>query len=160
MANVLTGCRIVFSIALLFAEPFSLKFCILYLLAGITDMIDGTVARIFNQESKFGEKFDTAADFVFVVAVLYKIIPVVTLPGFVLLWIGLIALVKIANMIVCYVRNGELVAVHSHLNKITGLALFIFPLTLNLVDIRISACFVCALASCAAIHELFVIRKK
>ena len=46
MANIITGSRILFSIALLFFPTFSPAFYALYLAAGITDMIDGTFAAI------------------------------------------------------------------------------------------------------------------
>ena len=45
MANIITGIRIVCSIALLFCPVFSPAFYALYLTAGVSDMIDGTVAR-------------------------------------------------------------------------------------------------------------------
>ena len=44
MANIITGCRILCSILLLFVPAFSPLFYILYLVAGFTDMIDGTIA--------------------------------------------------------------------------------------------------------------------
>ena len=44
-ANLITGTRILFSVALLFCPAFSLSFYVLYLLAGLTDMVDGAVAR-------------------------------------------------------------------------------------------------------------------
>ena len=44
-ANLITGTRILCSIALLFCQTFSPPFFALYIIAGLTDMIDGTVAR-------------------------------------------------------------------------------------------------------------------
>ena len=48
MANMVTGCRIVCSILLLFVPAFSRRFVLLYLACGFTDMIDGTIARKTN----------------------------------------------------------------------------------------------------------------
>ena len=45
MANIITASRIIISIALLFFPALSPEFYALYLAAGITDMLDGTVAR-------------------------------------------------------------------------------------------------------------------
>ena len=39
-ANLITGTRILCSVALLFCPAFSLPFFVLYLAAGLTDMID------------------------------------------------------------------------------------------------------------------------
>ena len=55
IANIITGSRIVFSIALLLFPPLSSAFYVLYAAAGLTDMIDGTVARKTNTVSDFGE---------------------------------------------------------------------------------------------------------
>ena len=62
MANIITGFRVLLSIALLFCQVFSPVFYVLYLIAGVSDMIDGTIARRTNTVSEFGARFDTAAD--------------------------------------------------------------------------------------------------
>lgn len=76
MANIVTSIRILCSIALLLCPVFSTSFYAFYIAAGITDIIDGTVARKTNTVSEFGSKPDTFADFVLVVACLIKLIPV------------------------------------------------------------------------------------
>lgn len=70
MANVITGLRILVSVGLLFCTVFSPSFYALYLIAGVSDMADGPIARKRNSVSEFGSKFDSIADFVFV-ATLY-----------------------------------------------------------------------------------------
>ena len=64
-ANVLTFSRILFAIAMLLASPFSAVFWICYLCAGLSDVLDGIVARKCKQESDFGARLDSIADFVF-----------------------------------------------------------------------------------------------
>jgi CDP-diacylglycerol--glycerol-3-phosphate 3-phosphatidyltransferase len=59
MANIITGFRGLISIVLLFCPVFSPVFYMLYLIAGLSDMIDGTIARRTNTVSGFGERFDT-----------------------------------------------------------------------------------------------------
>ncbi len=53
IANIITSCRIVCSILMLFFPGFSVQWYILYLLCGFSDMIDGTVARKTNSDSEF-----------------------------------------------------------------------------------------------------------
>ena len=81
IANILTSCRILGSVLLLFFPVVDLAFYILYLFCGFSDMIDGIVARKTNSTSQFGSQLDTSADFVFVVAAMIKLLPVVHLPG-------------------------------------------------------------------------------
>ena len=85
MANLITGIRIVCSIVLLFCPVFSPAFYALYVTAGVSDMIDGAVARKTGTASEFGSKLDTAADFVFVVVCLIKLIPVIHAPTWLIL---------------------------------------------------------------------------
>ena len=99
MANMITGTRIVCSIALLFCSVFSIPFYALYIIAGITDMIDGAVARKTQTVSEFGSKLDTIADFVFVAVCLIKIVPAVHIDKWMYIWIAIIAVIKLINIV-------------------------------------------------------------
>lgn len=159
MANIITGIRILCSIALLFCPVLSPTFCVLYIAAGLTDMIDGTVARKTNSVSEFGSKLDTVADFILVVVCLIKLIPVMVIPGWLYLWIAIIALIKVINVVSGYMVQKKFVAVHSVMNKVTGALLFILPLTLSTIDLKYSAIVVSTVATFAAIQEGYNIRK-
>ena len=63
-----------------------------------------------------------------------------------------------SNIAIGYIRQKELRAVHSIINKITGGLLFIFPLTLAFIDLKYSAAVVCIVATIAAINEGYLIR--
>ena len=158
MADIITVIRIICSIALLFSPVFSPAFYILYITAGISDMIDGTIARKTGTESDFGSKLDTAADFILVAACLIKMIPALDVPMWLIIWIIVIAMIKVINIISGYVMRKEFVTVHTVMNKLTGIALFLLPLTLSIIDLKYSGMFVCALATFAAIQEGHLIR--
>jgi len=153
MANIITTARIVCSILLLFFPVLSTPFYVMYLLAGFTDMIDGTVARRTNSVSELGSKLDSLADFLFVAACLIKLIPAVEIPAWILVWTALIAIIKIVSIFTNYRQRGELLAAHTILNKLTGALLFLLPLSLSLVDIAYSAALVCIVATVAAVGE-------
>lgn len=152
-ANLITGVRVVCSLALICTVALSPSFYALYLVAGLTDMIDGWVARRTGTTSEWGAKWDTIADLIFVAVSLFKLIPVIVLPFWMYLWIDVIACIKFFNMGYGYVVHKRLVAIHSHLNKATGCLLFLLPLTMNIIDLNYSAAVVCLVASFAAIHE-------
>lgn len=158
MANFITCIRIVCSIALLFCPVFSPAFYALYIAAGVTDMIDGVVARKTGTVSEFGAKLDTTADFVLVVVCLIKLLPVLHVPAWLYIWIAIIAFIKVANILAGYIRQKEFLSVHSIMNKVTGGLLFVFPLTLSFIDLRYSAAVVCVVATAAAIHEGYLIK--
>lgn len=153
LANLITSLRIFFSFVLLFLKPLSPAFIFIYILAGSTDMIDGTVARMTRSKSEKGAKLDTIADIVFTAVSLIKLLPVLDFPTWAYCWAAVIALIKTVTVVTGYIRDKQFTAVHSLLNKITGAALFVLPLTLSLIDLRYSTAAVCALATFAAVHE-------
>ncbi|MBQ7715745.1 MAG: CDP-alcohol phosphatidyltransferase family protein [Clostridia bacterium] len=158
MANIITGLRIACSTAILFCEPLSAAFYVLYSVAGFTDMIDGAVARKTNKASDSGAVFDTAADAALVAACLVKLLPVLNIPVWIYVWCGVIALVKVINVISGLVLRKKIVVLHTVMNKVTGILLFALPFTISLVDPVYSAPLVCAAATFAAVQEGHFIR--
>ena len=158
LANNITIIRIVCSIALLFCPVFSSAFYTMYLTAGFSDMVDGWVARRTHTASELGAKLDTIADVVFVIVCLVKLLPVLDIPVWLYVWIGILALIKIINIISGFVVQKRFVAVHSTMNKVTGLLLFVLPLTITFLDLKYSAAVVCIFATFAAIQEGHFIR--
>ena len=158
MANLITGIRVLASVGLLFCPALSPSFFALYLLAGLTDMIDGPVARKTHTATAFGAKLDTAADILFAAVCLVKLLPVLNIPLWMFIWIGLIALIKIINIVSGFVIRKRFVSVHTPMNKATGALLFLLPLTVSCIDLRYTAPIVCAVATCAALQEGHLIR--
>lgn len=62
LANGLTLSRIVLSCALIFVLNRPAVFIVIYTLAGITDVLDGRIARRTNTVSAIGAKLDSLAD--------------------------------------------------------------------------------------------------
>ena len=121
-------------------------------------MMDGAVARKTKTCSEFGARFDTVADFVFVVVCLIKLLPTLDIPVWLYIWTAVIALVKVSNIVSGYVMRKRFVAVHSVMNKVTGILLFILPLTLRALDIKYTGAVVCTVAAFAAVQEGHYIR--
>lgn len=153
MANLITAIRILCSIALLFCAALSPWFYALYITAGVSDMVDGWVARKTNTVSDLGSKLDTVADIIFVSVCLVKLLPVLHLPVWIYVWVGLIACIKVFNIVYSYVVRKQFLADHSILNKVTGALLFLLPLTLSVIDVKYSEAVVCTVATIAGIQE-------
>jgi len=158
MANTITVFRIAASVILLFCPVFSPAFYVLYIAAGLSDMLDGFVARKTNTVSNLGAKLDTVADFVFVVVCLIKLLPILRIPAWLYIWIGMIALIKAVDIVSGFAVQKRFVAVHSVMNKVTGALLFLLPLTIPAVPLKYSAVIACTAATLAAIQEGHFIR--
>ena len=160
IANIITGSRMVLSLPILLIPLTSAWFYALYLLCGLSDMIDGAVARRTNSASEFGAKLDTVSDFVFMSVALIKFVPHLHIPVWLWIWIGIIAMIKLGNAALGLVRTKKLISPHTVLNKITGLLLFLLPVTISFVDPAYTLTIVCAIATVAAMYEWYYMEKK
>jgi len=141
LPNIITLTRIIGAICLLICDVSAdLKslFWIIYLLCGLTDMVDGFLARKLHADSRQGAMLDSVADLCFVGCCAWQLFPVLTLDKWMWIWIGVIALIKIINQISALVVHGKVVFPHTIANKVTGLLLF--------VSVPIYACFICETA--------------
>ena len=156
-ANFITASRILFAFLLLFFSASSPWFLALYLLCGLTDMMDGAVARRTNSVSAFGAGLDTVADFIFLLPAFIKFLPTIEVPTWLWFWIGGIAVIKLGNLIIAF-RRRKLAVPHTVMNKMTGGLLFLLPLTLAYIDLRYSGTMACGFATVAAVQEGYYIR--
>ena len=157
IANIITSCRILGSIGLLFCPVFSDGFYVLYLFCGLTDMVDGSIARKTGAVSSFGARLDTVADLRCVIASCVKLVPVSRIPVWIWGWAAVIAVVKLVNLVWGFTQMKHMPSLHTIANKATGLCLFLLPLTMSFVDLRYTAPVVCAIATIAAIQEGYYI---
>ena len=132
-------------------------FYILYLFCGFSDMIDGTLARKTNSTSTFGSRLDTAADLIFVVVSMLKLLPAMHIPGWLWIWGGIIAMIKTGNIILGYISEKQFVSLHTNMNKAAGLLLFLLPLTISFVELKYTAIAVCSIAMLSAVQEGFYV---
>lgn len=158
LANIITVGRIIAALAIIQTEVLSPLFYALFLFGGITDILDGRIARRTGSESRTGAVLDSVADIIFAFVCFAKLFPVMELPLFLWIWIGGIAAGRGINLIFGYVRHHKLVMLHTKANKLTGLLLFLFPLFWGFFSISHIAFFICAIATFASIQEGYFIR--
>jgi CDP-diacylglycerol--glycerol-3-phosphate 3-phosphatidyltransferase len=158
--NLLSALRIALCLPLLLVDAMTVPFWVLYVIGGTTDMLDGFLARRWGVESKFGARLDSLADFVFVLAVGYKLFPWLKLPTVLWMIIGLIALVKACNAVSAYIVKHKMVFLHTKANKLTGGLLFVGMMTIGQSYFVPVAWVIACIALFAAIQEGHFIRIK
>lgn len=124
-----------------------------YTLGGITDMLDGFIARKTSTESKAGAKLDSIADVIFLIVCIIKILPAIDLPEWILIWIGVIALIKSVSIILGFIYSRSIIMLHTVLNKTAGLLLFVLPFTFSFLDMKYASVIVCFVATIAAVAD-------
>jgi CDP-diacylglycerol--glycerol-3-phosphate 3-phosphatidyltransferase len=158
IANYISISRIIMAIVLLLPKTFSKTFYIIYIYCGLSDILDGFLARKYKITSKFGAKIDSVADMLFVGVLLLKILPVIEISIGIYIWIIIIVLIKVFNIILGYIYYKQLTLLHTIGNKITGLVLFVIPLMMNFIHIKILEILICSVATFSAIQEGHYIR--
>lgn len=154
--NLLTFLRILGAAALLFLVPLEPPFLAVYFLCGVSDILDGFLARRWNVSSPAGAFLDSVADFILVSALLYVFVPYYSWPNWILIWVASIALIRISALIVCRIRFHKFAFLHTVSNKATGAALLCFPFLLWLFCLNPTAILLCGLASLSALEELMI----
>lgn len=156
VANYISITRIFISLILALTKPLSISFIVIYLFCGISDVFDGYIARKTNTTSKLGEKLDSIADLIMVVVLMILLYPIINLTTQIIVWMVIIGIIRAVSIIVVYVKYKTFGILHTYGNKITGLLLFIFPLSLALVQSDVLMYVICLVASISALEELLI----
>ncbi len=158
VADCFTMTRIVGAVLMLFAKPLSAAFYVLYSVCGISDALDGTIARATGTASRFGAKLDSVADLMFYAAMLFRILPILweKLPGGIWYAVGLVLLVRALAYLTAAVKYKCFASLHTWMNKLTGLVLFPVPYILLTKILSGYCAMVCGVALTASAEELLL----
>jgi len=156
IANYISITRIILALTLALAKPLSIAFISIYLLCGISDVLDGYIARRTDTVSKLGGKLDSIADLIMVVVVMIVLYPLINLTDQIIVWIVIIGIIRVVSMMVVFVKYRTFEILHTYGNKITGLILFAYPLLFAFVQLDALMYIICVVASISAIEELLI----
>ena len=133
LANISTSTRILRTLCLIFLTPLTLPFFVVYIWCGLSDVLDGFVARKLRIISSFGSKLDSVSDLLFYTVMMLKIWSFLRegLPQYV--WILIYTVLGIRFLCYVYVgiRDHRFTSRHTILNKINGGLMFLLPFTVK-----------------------------
>jgi CDP-diacylglycerol---glycerol-3-phosphate 3-phosphatidyltransferase len=154
--NCISLSRILFSLILIFVKPLSVAFYAIYVICGFSDIVDGFIARKTGTTSRLGAKLDSMADMIMAGVLLVVLYPIVNPATEIVIWIISIGIIRLASMVVALKKYKTFAILHTYGNKITGIALFIFPLLLPYIHTTMLMYIICVVASISAIEELII----
>ncbi|WP_228108889.1 CDP-alcohol phosphatidyltransferase family protein [Terrisporobacter petrolearius] len=156
LANAITCLRILCSLFILFTNPFTLLFWVLYMCCGISDILDGVIARSMKIESEIGAKLDSIADLTFIITMIFVFLPILHLPRWIWLWIIIIAVIRMLSYLFGFIKYHTFASLHTYTNKITGLLLFTTPVLYILFGVNVTGVILCVSALLSALEELLI----
>lgn len=163
LANIITITRIIGTVCLIPLEALSVPFFVVYTWCGLSDVLDGFVARKLNIISDFGSKLDSISDLLFYSTMMIKVWPYLKkyLPSYV--WT--LMYVVLAIRLVCYlfvgIRYKAFASRHTILNKVTGAFMFALPFVLKTPYLIHYSLLVLLISYISVFDEIiFIINKK
>jgi CDP-diacylglycerol--glycerol-3-phosphate 3-phosphatidyltransferase len=133
-------------------------FIIVYIAIGITDVLDGLIARMLGCESDFGAKLDSIADFVF-----YSIFVFVLLKLYFsmleiahLFALMAVVFIRLINMLLTKLKYKKVVFIHTIANKASGVIIYFMPIVFLFTRNDIIIWIVLTIVLIAAIEELLI----
>ncbi|MDO4500273.1 MAG: CDP-alcohol phosphatidyltransferase family protein [Erysipelotrichaceae bacterium] len=159
LPNAITSFRIIGAILIIFIDPKTASFFMVYALAGLSDAIDGFVARKTNSVSEFGSKLDSVADLLFYSIMFFKMLPYLkeSLSHEIWYCVGIIFIMRIIVYLVVAIRNKEFHSPHTYLNKASGFMMYLLPFVTFTKYIPSYAWALIGICAVAAIDEVLII---
>lgn len=156
LANIISLSRVAGAIALFFFNDISTAFLIIYVLCGITDLIDGPIARKTNSTSPLGATLDTVGDVATYLALTKVLIIKKLVAGWILAWILSAGVLFGVGALISKRRFGKLYLPHTYLGKIFGGAVFVLPLAMQFMPGYVWMSVICSIATVHAFELLYV----
>lgn len=157
-ADIITLLRIAGTVLLVALKPLSAEFFLLYTLTGLTDVLDGWIARKTKTAGDFGARLDSVADLLFYTVILIRLLPILLnrLPNEIWYAVAVIFCIRVAAYITAAIKYRLFASLHTYLNKLTGAAVFCIPFLL-VTDYAVACCWiVCAVAAASSCEELVI----
>lgn len=156
--NMFSLLRILLSVLLIPLLPIRIGFTVVYIAIGITDLLDGLIARKYGYESDFGAKLDSIADFVFyfiIVLIFLKLYSsILEVNHQVALLVILI--IRLLNVLLTKLKYKKIVFVHTLANKISGVIVYLMPVVFLLIQDSIVVWIILGIVFVAAVEELLI----
>ncbi|MDY3928396.1 MAG: CDP-alcohol phosphatidyltransferase family protein [Clostridia bacterium] len=158
LPNIITLTRIASALLLLPVQAFSQAFFLIYTYCGISDILDGALARKLRCNNESGAKLDSVADIVFYAVAAYKIFPVLCSELTPLIWciIAAAALIRIISYAAAAVKYRCFASLHTYMNKLTGFLVFSVAYIIFLPFAKQYCMIISITAVIAALEELLI----
>jgi phosphatidylglycerophosphate synthase len=156
--NTLSALRMALSASLfLFLENRGVFF-IIFILCGLSDLLDGMIARRTHSQSALGARLDSAGDMLFFLTVLACVVIWAGEEILLLLpYIAAIVVIRFINMAIAAIRFHKFAIIHTYANKAAGLLVFVSFGVYILTSSIIAFVLLCVVAALSALEETLIL---
>lgn len=146
----------------MFLEPFTNTFYYVYSYCGISDVLDGVVARSLNIMSSLGSVLDSISDLLFYSVMMIKVLPKLRmiLPEYIWLFVYIVLFLRLMCYTFVYFRMNKIASRHTIYNKMTGLLVFFIPFVIKTPYMLIYSIAILIVAYYSVFDEVLYIRRR
>ena len=142
VANILTFSRIILAIILLlFFKKISVLFIIIFSVAELTDVVDGTIARKTNSCSQRGAVLDSIADLILDASIIKMVFAHKIMSKELTIWLSFCLIIGALSPIISFIKHKKVFFIHSIPCKAFVLVLWVIPFAIHFGFINIYIIF-------------------
>ncbi len=157
LANIVTSSRIIGAAILFMCNEFSALYLGVYVYCGLTDLIDGPIARKTGSASSLGAALDTIGDVLTYLSFVKILILQNLIPGWLLIWLGINIVFGFIAAFFALKKFKKFYLPHTYLGKCLGGFIFILPIAVHCSFGQPWMAVICSAMS-LAILEIFYIQ--
>ncbi len=152
--NIISASRIVLSVLLLFLPVPSVWFYVIYAMCGVTDVLDGYLARKLRCVTRSGSVLDSVADAVLFVCLLLRFLMLIDWKLWVVICVAAIALLRVISVAIGLIRFKKFMSIHTFANKIAGTVVFISPVLYGIFKSDVTVIIAVVAAVLSSVEEI------
>lgn len=155
--NILSLSRILLSFAIFFVAEHPPILFAFVVLCGVTDVLDGFLARKLHCESDLGARLDSLGDLLYYSALAFYMIryqmPLIQtyIGGIITIFV-----IKTLSLVVSKLRNGRIYSLHTYGNKLTGVLVVVSVCLILLTDTGLFVSILVIVGILSATEELLI----
>lgn len=154
--NLISLLRIGLCIGLIWTKLLSSSFIIIYAVAILSDVIDGTIARHYNLMSALGAKLDSLADLILFLVISFKLIPLIEWQTWIVVGIVIVIILRSLAILVGYIKYHQIAILHTYTNKLNGFLCIGIPFSLQMNGFYLYAGVLTLIGIISAVEETMI----
>ena len=154
--NILSVSRMALSVLLLFLPVPSVWFYVVYAVCGVTDILDGFLARKLRCVTRAGSMLDSVADAVLFICLLTRFLMEIEWKLWVAICVAAIAVLRVASVAVGFIRFKKFMVIHTFANKLAGSVVFLSPIIYGIFKSDAAVIIATVIAVLASVEEIML----
>lgn len=156
LANIISSSRIIGACALLCMTSFTPLFLVIYVICGMTDLIDGPIARKYNCTSALGAALDTIGDVLTYLSIVKVLVMQHLIPSWLLIWLFTLIALFFGVAFYALKKFGKFFLPHTYIGKGLGAMVFVLPVMMQVMDGRIWMALICSVITLHYFESFYV----